>query len=125
MMTQSNGNMDDMIRGLKLEERIKEVHKVITEQHTLNSISFDAWYTDEDFVLRKLLRLGHEFSVNGFRKYFKTTAEQSGMLPINVEILMGHSVGLSDSYYRPTEQSLREDYLKTVDKLMVSCCRES
>jgi hypothetical protein len=62
----------------------------------------------------------HEFSVNGFRKYFKTTAEQSGMLPINVEILMGHSVGLSDSYYRPTEQSLREDYLKTVDKLMVS-----
>jgi site-specific recombinase XerC len=62
----------------------------------------------------------HEFSVNGFRKYFKTTAEQSGMLPINVEILMGHSVGLSDSYYRPTEQSLRKDYLKTVDKLTVS-----
>jgi hypothetical protein len=62
----------------------------------------------------------HEFSVNGFRKYYKTMAEQSGMLPINVEILMGHSVGLSDSYYRPTEQSLREDYLKTVDKLTVS-----
>jgi hypothetical protein len=52
MMTQSNGNMDDMIRGLKLEERIKEVHKVITEQHTLNSISFDAWYTDEDFAVQ-------------------------------------------------------------------------
>ena|SRR5215831_15713906 len=58
----------------------------------------------------------HEFSVNGFRKYFKTIAEQSGMSSINVEILMGHSVGLSDSYYRPTEQSLREDYLKAVDK---------
>jgi hypothetical protein len=29
---------------------------------------------------------------------------------------MGHSVGLNDSYYRPTEQSLREDYLKTLDK---------
>ena len=61
----------------------------------------------------------HEFSVNGFRKYFKTMAEQAGMAPINVEILMGHSVGISDSYYRPTEQSLREDYLKAVDKLMV------
>jgi hypothetical protein len=47
-------------------------------------------------------------------------AEQSGMKPINVEILMGHSVGISDSYYRPTEQSLREDYLKAVDKLTIS-----
>ncbi|MGC2574402.1 MAG: hypothetical protein WA364_23055, partial [Candidatus Nitrosopolaris sp.] len=42
----------------------------------------------------------HEFSIHGFRKYFKTMAEQSGMKPINVEILMGHSVGISDSYYR-------------------------
>jgi hypothetical protein len=61
----------------------------------------------------------HEFSVNGFRKYYKTMAEQSGMSSINVEILMGHSVGISDSYYRPTEHSLREDYLKAVDKLTV------
>jgi hypothetical protein len=62
----------------------------------------------------------HEFSVNGFRKYYKTMAEQSGMSSINVEILMGHNVGISDSYYRPTEQSLREDYLKAVDKLTIS-----
>lgn len=33
---------------------------------------------------------------------------------------MGHSVGISDSYYRPTEHSLREDYLKPVDKLTVT-----
>ena len=62
----------------------------------------------------------HEFSVNGFRKYYKTMAEQSGMASINIEILMGHSVGISDSYYRPTEHSLREDYLKAVDKLTIS-----
>src|SRR5215831_8338765 len=62
----------------------------------------------------------HEFSVNGFKKYYKTMAEQSGMSSINVEILMGHSIGISDSYYRPTEHSLREDYLKAVDKLTVS-----
>jgi hypothetical protein len=59
-MTQSNGNMDELMRGLQLEERIKEVHKAITENHTSDSISFDAWYTDTDFVLRKLLRLGRE-----------------------------------------------------------------
>ena len=34
--------------------------------------------------------------IHGFRKYFKTRAEQSGMKPIHVEILMGHSVGISD-----------------------------
>ena len=41
------------------------------------------------------------------------------MKPINVEILMGHSVGISDSYYRPTENELLQDYLKTVDALTI------
>ncbi len=44
----------------------------------------------------------------------------SGMKPINVETLMGHSTGISDSYYRPTEQDLLEDYLKVVDLLTIS-----
>jgi hypothetical protein len=42
------------------------------------------------------------------------------MKPINVEILMGHSVGLSDSYYRATDKELLEDYFKVVDTLTVS-----
>ena len=42
------------------------------------------------------------------------------MKPINVETLMGHSVGISDSYYRPTEKELLEDYLKAVPLLTVS-----
>ncbi len=62
----------------------------------------------------------HDFSVHGFRKYFKTRAEQSGMKPINVEILMGHSVGISDSYYRPTESELLQDYLRAADALTIS-----
>jgi hypothetical protein len=62
----------------------------------------------------------HDFSVHGFRKYFKTRAEQSGMKPINVEILMGHSVGISDSYYRPTENELLQDYLRATDALTIS-----
>ena len=45
----------------------------------------------------------HEFkAAHGFRKFFKTHAEQV-MKPINVEILMGHSIGISDSYYKPEE----------------------
>ena len=62
----------------------------------------------------------HEFSVHGFRKYFKTRCELGGMKPINVETLMGHSTGISDSYYRPTEKDLLDDYLKVVDQLMIN-----
>ncbi|MDN5846713.1 MAG: hypothetical protein L0H53_10620 [Candidatus Nitrosocosmicus sp.] len=61
----------------------------------------------------------HEFkAMHGFRKYFKSRAEQR-MRPINVEILMGHSVGVSDSYYRPQEKEILDDYLKAVDDLLI------
>ena len=63
----------------------------------------------------------HEFQTDhGFRKWFKTQTEISGMKPINIEILMGHSVGLSDSYYRATESELLEDYLKAIDFLTIN-----
>ena len=62
----------------------------------------------------------HEFQADhGFRKFFKTHAEQV-MKPINVEILMSHSTGVSDSYYRPVENILLEDYLKAVDLLTIN-----
>lgn len=62
----------------------------------------------------------HEFQADhGFRKFFKTHAEQT-MRPINVEILMAHSTGISDSYYRPNENTLLEDYLKAVPDLTIS-----
>jgi hypothetical protein len=61
----------------------------------------------------------HEFSVHGFRKFFKTKAEIGGMKPINVETLMGHSIGISDSYCRPTEKELLEDYLNVIDHLVI------
>jgi hypothetical protein len=41
------------------------------------------------------------------------------MKPINVEILMGHSTGISDSYYRPTQKELLDDYLNVVDHLTI------
>ncbi|SRR5712692_3176201 len=61
----------------------------------------------------------HEFSIHSIRKFFKTRAEQT-MRPINVETLMGHSIGISDSYYRPTEKELLEDYLNGAPLLTIS-----
>jgi hypothetical protein len=62
----------------------------------------------------------HEFkAAHGFRKFFKTHTEQV-MRPINVEMLMGHSTGVSDSYYKPTEKEILKDYLNSVDLLTIN-----
>ena len=61
----------------------------------------------------------HEFQADhGLRKFFKTHSEQS-MKPINVETLMGHSTGISDSYYRPNENELLQDYLNAASELTI------
>ena len=74
--------------------------------------------------VRIKLELGkrrHEFQADhGFRKWFKTRCEIAGMKSINVETLMGHSTGISDSYYRPTEDELLDDYLKVIPFLTIS-----
>jgi len=63
----------------------------------------------------------HEFkTAHGFRKYFKTQAEQARIPSIKIELLMGHSLGVSDSYVRFTEEQILEDYLKIVDHLTVN-----
>ena len=42
------------------------------------------------------------------------------MKPISVEITMGHDIGLSESYYKPTQQEVTQDYLKAVEVLTIS-----
>ena len=42
------------------------------------------------------------------------------MKPINVEITMGHDIGLSASYYKPKEKEVLEDYMKAVNLLTIS-----
>src|SRR5512145_177462 len=43
------------------------------------------------------------------------------MKPINVEITMGHGIGVSASYYKPQESDILEDYLLTIsnDRIML------
>jgi hypothetical protein len=67
-----------------------------------------------------LKRKRYEFQTDhGFRKWFKTRCEISGMKPINIEKLMGHSTGISDSYYRATEKELLEDYLNHLRRTII------
>ena len=73
--------------------------------------------------IRKPLPKGknrHEWkTAHGFRKYYKTRSEQV-MRPVNVELTMGHDIGISKSYYKPTEKEVLEDYVKAVDILSVN-----
>ena len=62
----------------------------------------------------------HEWkAAHGFHKFYKSRAEQV-MRPINVEITMGHDIGISASYYKPTEKEVLDDYLKALDLLTIN-----
>ena len=65
-------------------------------------------------IKRREWKSGH-----GYRKFFKTRAEQV-MKPANVELLSGRDIGVSGSYYKPTEKDLFEDYLKAIDLLTIN-----
>jgi hypothetical protein len=56
---------------------------------------------------------------HGLRKFYQTTAEII-MKSINVEITMGHNIGITASYYKPNEIEILDDYLKAVDLLTFS-----
>jgi hypothetical protein len=62
----------------------------------------------------------HEFqAVHSFRKFFKSHCEQV-MKSINVEILMEHTIGISNSYYKPSEREILDDYLKAINILTIN-----
>lgn len=49
----------------------------------------------------------------------KSKAEQV-MKPANVELLSGRCTGISQSYYKPTENEVLQDYLKAIPLLTIN-----
>ncbi len=70
-------------------------------------------------MLKNVVKVEESKSAHDFRKYFKTRAERS-MKSITVELLMGHSIGVSNSYYKPPEKELIKEYLKAIPDLTIS-----
>jgi hypothetical protein len=59
---------------------------------------------------KKVSARRYEFKTShGFHKFFKSNAERV-MRPLNFEMLMGHDSGISESYWRPTEKEVLEDF---------------
>jgi len=95
-------------------------------------------YTIEFYLYNTLIRAGirtvipqtvssygkrtrKEVSANhGFRKFVHTTMANNRISPEVREMLLGHSIGLSGSYYKPTEKEMLTEYLKVVDALTIN-----
>ncbi len=59
-------------------------------------------------------------SIHGIRKTFKLITVQK-MKPAKIEILLGHKLGISSSYYKPNlERDILTDYLQIVDDLTIN-----
>jgi integrase len=66
-------------------------------------------------------RMRTEISANhGFRKFVHTTMTHAKILPEVREMLLGHKIGLSGAYYKPTEDEMLSEYLKVVNDLTIN-----
>ena len=55
----------------------------------------------------------------GFRKFYKSEADLSGMLPATVELTQGHSIGIPGHYLRARESDILADYEKVIDRITI------
>lgn len=78
-------------------------------------------------------RRGHRTELmqcHGFRKYFETTAKLAGVDMLYLKRLMGHSTGLEDSYFKPTDQQILEGsdkiggYIASISDLTINPTEE-
>jgi integrase len=57
---------------------------------------------------------------HGFRKFVTTNMIRANLNPEAREMLLGHSIGLSNSYYKPSSDELLDEYLKAVNLLTIN-----
>jgi integrase len=58
--------------------------------------------------------------LHGFRKFFTKQLVDSKVNPEIREMLLGHKIGLTGAYYKPTEREMLNEYLKAVDLLTIN-----
>ena len=57
---------------------------------------------------------------HGFRKFFDTNLMRARIMPVHKEMLMEHTTGLDDVYYKPEQSEIMFEYLKAVDNLTIN-----
>jgi integrase len=59
---------------------------------------------------------------HGFRKFF-TTQLMDSKIKVDkaiIEMLLGHKIGLTSAYYKPTDDEILEEYMKAVNNLTIN-----
>jgi site-specific recombinase XerD len=79
------------------------------------------------YIVRKAVKLSgvrndFEFKgqvklTRGFRKYYKSEADLSGMLPATVELTQGHNIGIPGHYLRLKDTEILQDYEKVIERV--------
>jgi integrase len=57
---------------------------------------------------------------HGFRKFFTTQLVNARINPEIREMLLGHKIGLTGMYYKPTEEDMLSEYMKAVNNLTIN-----
>jgi hypothetical protein len=95
------------LREILVKVGLRKITPIITSESTTDTAG---WKRQ-----RKEIAQNH-----GFRKFVHTTMANA---KINIEIremLLGHSIGLGDAYYRPTLEQCLLEYLKVVNDLTIN-----
>lgn len=59
-------------------------------------------------------------SAHAFRIFFNTTMVKQKVSAEARQMLMGHTLGLNDAYYKPSSNDILLEYLKAVDMLTIN-----
>ena len=81
-------------------------------RHSIRSIFYH--------VLRKSGINANVQMMHGFRKFFTTQLIDSDVNPEIREMLLGHKIGLTSAYYRPSAQKMFNEYQKAVNNLTIN-----
>jgi hypothetical protein len=77
--------------------------------------SLDSTTKNKEIRKRKEIAQHH-----GFRKFTHTTMTNKKINPEVREMLLGHSIGLSGAYYRPSASEMLNEYLLVVNDLTIN-----
>lgn len=94
---------------------------VPTIQKIMQSILRRAGLLSHEITTESDKRARHQVQCcHGFRKFANTQMVLSEVNGAAKEMLLGHSIGLDDKYYRPTPAQLLEQYTKAIDRLTIN-----
>jgi integrase len=103
------------VRPLKGPDSLTSTMRRILQQQTDISPHVTLIEGQKPGSITKQVHMWH-----GFRKFANTQMVKSEMNIVTKEMLLGHSVGLDDRYYRPTPNDLLDQFLRAVDLLTIN-----